>query len=134
MIKQLHHIGIAVEDLDEAVRRYRDGLGLRFEGISEVPSERVRVAILFAGETRIELLEGVGEDSPISKFVAKRGPGIHHLAFEITDGQAEIDRLTGIGIQVLDQKPRPGAHGTKVVFVHPKAMGGVLTELVEVPK
>jgi methylmalonyl-CoA/ethylmalonyl-CoA epimerase len=134
MIKNLHHIGIAVEDLDEAVRRYRDGLGLRFEGISEVPSERVRVAILFAGETRIELLLGVGEDSPISKFVAKRGPGIHHLAFEVEDGQKEIDRMNALGMQVLDMSPRPGAHGCKVVFVHPKSMGGVLTELVEVPR
>ncbi len=134
MIKNLHHIGIAVSDLDEGVRRYRDGLGLRFEGIEEVPSERVRVAILFAGETRIELLQGVGEDSAISKFVEKRGPGIHHLAFEVADGQAEIGRLEALGMQVLDESPRPGAHGCKVVFVHPKSMEGVLTELVEVPR
>ncbi len=134
MIKNLHHIGIAVSDLDEGVRRYRDGLGLCFEGIEEVPTERVRVAILLAGETRIELLQGVGDDSPISKFVAKKGPGIHHLAFEVADGQVEIDRLRALGMQVLDESPRPGAHGCKVVFVHPRSMEGVLTELVEVPR
>lgn len=133
MIESLHHIGIAVEDLDAAVRIYRDQLGLRLDSIEEVPTERVRVAVLFAGETRIELLEPTGDDSPIAKAIEKRGPGIHHVAFQVDDAQKEIERLDAAGLRVLDEKPRPGAHGTKCAFIHPKSLGGVLGELVEPP-
>ena len=131
MIEQLHPIGIAVEDLDEAVRLWRDRFGLRFDSIEEVPSERARVAVLFAGDVRVELLEGTGDDSAITKFVAKRGPGVHHLAFKVGDCAESIVRLSGEGMQLLDETPRPGAHHTKVTFVHPKSLMGVLTELVE---
>jgi methylmalonyl-CoA/ethylmalonyl-CoA epimerase len=134
MIQGLNHIGIAVEDLDAAVALYRDKLGLRFEGIDEVPTERVRVAMFYAGETRIELLQGTSEDSPIAKFVAKRGPGIHHLAFTTGDAQGAIQKLSAEDLRLLDETPRPGAHDTKVAFVHPKSMLGVLTELVEMPR
>ncbi len=134
MIQTLHHVGIAVADLEEAVRLYRDQLGLRLESIEEVPSERVRVAVLFAGDTRIELLEGTGDDSAIHKFVAKRGPGIHHLAFGVADCAQEIQRLDAAGLRMLDDAPRRGAHGTEVAFVHPKSAMGVLTELVTDPR
>ena len=131
MIQGLHHIGIAVQDLEEAVRLYRDKLGLRLDSIEEIPSERVRVAVLFAGQQRIELLQGTGDDSAITKFIARRGEGIHHIAFEVDDAVAEIARLTEEGLRLLDETPRVGAHATRCAFVHPSSMSGVLTELVE---
>jgi len=134
MIERLNHIGIAVEDLEEAIRLYRDVIGLSFQGIEEVPSERVRVAMFQVGDTRIELLQGTGDDSPITKFIAKRGMGVHHLAFCVDDAGAELERLSSSGLRLLDESPRKGAHGTRVVFVHPKSTMGVLTELVEEPK
>lgn len=134
MIQELHHIGVAVEDLDEAVRLWRDRFGLRLASIEEVPSERVRVAVLHAGRTRIELLQATGDDSAIHKFIEKRGPGIHHLAFRVDDCGREIARLSGEGLRLLNEEPRDGAHSTRVAFVHPKSMLGVLSELVEDPK
>jgi methylmalonyl-CoA/ethylmalonyl-CoA epimerase len=134
MIEKLHHIGVAVEDIDDAVRLWRDRFGLRLDSIEEVPSERVRVAVLYAGEVRIELLQPTGEDSAIRKFLSKRGPGIHHLAFQVDGCAPEITRLAGEGLQLLDQTPRQGAHHTKVAFVHPKSLGGVLAELVELAR
>ncbi|HMQ21924.1 MAG TPA: methylmalonyl-CoA epimerase [Planctomycetota bacterium] len=131
MIEALHHIGIAVENLDDAVRIYRDQLGLRLDSIEEVPTERVRVAVLFAGATRIELLEPTGDDSPIAKALAKRGPGVHHIAFQVADASDAVRRLDAAGLQVLDDAPRPGAHGSKCAFIHPKSLGGVLGEIVE---
>lgn len=133
MIQELHHIGIAVRSLDEAIPRYVDALGLQFEGIEDVPSEQVRVAIVKAGATRIELLEPTDPDSPIAKFLDKRGPGVHHLAFQVKDTGEMIKVLTDAGAPVLDESPRPGAHGTKVAFVHPKYLGGVLAEFVQDP-
>jgi len=134
MITGLHHIGIAVENLDEAVRLYRDKLGLRLDSIEEVPTERVRVAVLFAGDQRIELLQPTGDDSPIAGFIAKRGVGIHHVAFESDDCAGEIQRLAAEDLRLLDETPRPGAHGTKCAFIHPKSLGSVLTEIVEDPQ
>jgi methylmalonyl-CoA/ethylmalonyl-CoA epimerase len=134
MIEELHHIGIAVADLDEAVRMWRDVLGLSLRGIEEVPGEGVRVAVLMAGRTRIELLAATRDDSPVAKFVRQRGPGIHHLAFEVASAQDAIAGLGAAGAPLLDQTPRTGAHGTRVAFVHPKGLGGVLAELVENPK
>jgi methylmalonyl-CoA/ethylmalonyl-CoA epimerase len=134
MIEELHHIGIAVEDLDEAVRMWRDVLGLTLRSIEEVPSEGVRVAVLMAGRTRIELLQAMRADSAVAKFVGKRGPGVHHLAFQVASTQEAIDGLAAKGAPLLDKAPRTGAHGTRVAFVHPKGFGGVLAELVEDPK
>jgi methylmalonyl-CoA/ethylmalonyl-CoA epimerase len=133
MIQSLHHIGIAVDDLDEAVRLYRDVLGLSFHGIEDVPTEGVRVAVVQAGPVRIELLQALQPDSPIAKFVGKRGPGIHHLAFQVDSCQGTLEVLRSKGAPVIDQTPRPGAHGTKVAFIHPKGLKGVLAELVEDP-
>jgi methylmalonyl-CoA/ethylmalonyl-CoA epimerase len=131
--KGLHHIGIAVRSLAEALPHWTQGLGLRLESVEEVPTEKVRVAVLLAGATRIELLEPTSPDSPIARFLDKRGPGVHHLAFEVPDCQAQIDTLAAAGAPMLDQAPRPGAHDCKVAFVHPKYLGSVLAELVEDP-
>ncbi|MFN8824983.1 MAG: methylmalonyl-CoA epimerase [Planctomycetota bacterium] len=132
-VQALHHIGIAVRSLAEALPRWTDGLGLRLQSTDEVPTERVRIAVLMAGDTRIELLEPTSPDSPIAQFLDKRGPGIHHLAFQVGDCQLKIDAMSALGAQMLNQKPNPGAHGCKVAFVHPKYLGGVLAEFVEDP-
>ncbi|MEM7200100.1 MAG: methylmalonyl-CoA epimerase [Planctomycetota bacterium] len=133
MIRELHHIGIAVRSIDDALPRWVDGLGLRLDSVETVPTEKVRVAVLVAGATRIELLEPTAEDSPIAKFLSKRGPGVHHLAFEVASTGETLKVLIDREADVLDREPRPGAHGTKVAFVHPKWLGGVLAELVENP-
>lgn len=132
-VQGLHHIGVAVSSLAEALPRWTDQFGLVLQSIAEVPTEKVKVAILMAGATRIELLEPTSPDSPIAKFLQKRGPGIHHLAFQVSDCQLQIDALAAAGASLLDAAPRPGAHDCKVAFVHPKHLGGVLAELVEDP-
>lgn len=134
MISELHHIGIAVRSLDEAIARYVRGLGLTFHGVEEVPTERVRVAVVTAGRTRIELLEPTSPDSPIAKFLERRGPGVHHLAFEVDSCGKQIRILTEAGAAMLDKAPRKGAHGTQVAFAHPKWLDGVLAEFVQPPE
>lgn len=129
-LEGLHHIGIAVRSLDEALPRWT-GLGLQLLGIEDVPTERVRVAILMAGSTRIELLEPSTPDSPVGKFLQSRGPGVHHLAFGVRDCQQQIDAMTASGAPMLNKVPAPGAHDCRVAFVHPKHLGGVLAEFVE---
>jgi methylmalonyl-CoA epimerase len=126
----LHHIGVAVHSIDEALPRWQQ-LGLTLASVDEVPTEQVRVAVLMAGSTRVELLEPTSENSPIARHLAKRGAGIHHLAFHVGDCQERIDALRAAGAPLLDEHPRPGAHDCKVAFVHPKFLGGVLAELVE---
>lgn len=132
-IQELHHIGVAVRSLDEALPKWTDGFGLRLESVDEVPTEQVKVAVLKAGATRVELLEPTSDESPIAKFLEKRGPGIHHLAFQVGDCQEKITQLIDDGAPLLNESPNPGAHGCKVAFVHPKHLGGVLAELVEDP-
>ena len=134
MIQELHHIGIAVASIEETLPRYVDGLGMRLEGVEDVDSEQVRVAILMAGSTRIELLEPTDPDSPIAGFLARRGAGVHHLAFRVADTGEVIRVLTEAGAPMLDTSPRPGAHGTSVAFVHPRYLGGVLAEFVQDPE
>lgn len=128
----LHHIGVAVASIDEALPRWL-GLGLRLQSTDVVPTERVKVAVLMAGSTRVELLEPTSPDSPIAKFLEKKGPGVHHLAFHVGDCQQQIRVLAEAGAALLDQAPRRGAHDCKVAFLHPKQLGGVLAELVEDP-
>jgi methylmalonyl-CoA/ethylmalonyl-CoA epimerase len=134
VIQGLHHIAVAVPSLREALPRWVDGLGLRHVSTEEVPTEQVRVAILMAGETRIELLEPTSPESPIAKFLEKRGPGLHHLAFKVGDTGAVMKVLAGRGATLLSDAPKPGAHHTRVAFAHPKWLGGVLAELVEEPR
>jgi len=133
MILRVDHVGIAVSSLDEALSFWHDALGLPVGGSETVATEGVQVAFLPAGESRVELLESSRPDSPIAKFIAKRGAGIHHITFEVEAIQPVLDRLRARGVPLLDDVPRPGAHGTKVAFLHPRAAGGVLVELVEKP-
>jgi methylmalonyl-CoA/ethylmalonyl-CoA epimerase len=102
-----------------------------FAGIEEVAEQKVRVAMLQVGESMIELLEPTSDDSPVAKFIEKNGPGIHHLAYEVADIESAIARLMAEGARMIDEKPRAGAHGTRIAFVHPKSSNGVLTELCQ---
>jgi methylmalonyl-CoA epimerase len=114
-----------------ALSFFADGLGLVADGVEEVQSEAVRVSFLPVGESRLELLEPIGDEGPVQRFLAARGPGIHHICLEVDDLAGMMDRLAGQGVRLLDTEPRPGAHGTLVAFVHPKSAGGVLVELVQ---
>ena len=129
--KKVSHIGIAVRNLEDAIPFYRDSLGMEFEGSEVVAEQKVKVAFLAVGESRIELLEPTAEDSPVAKFIEKNGEGIHHIAYEVDDLQASLDRLRQEGIRLIDEKPRGGAHGAEIAFLHPKATRGVLTELCQ---
>jgi methylmalonyl-CoA/ethylmalonyl-CoA epimerase len=131
MLTKINHIGIAVKSLDDSLPFYRDNLGMTFTGIEEVTEQKVRVAMLQVGESKIELLEPTSEDSPVAKFIEKNGPGIHHLAYEVEDIEAAIARLMADGARMIDEKPRNGAHGTRIAFVHPKSSNGVLTEICQ---
>jgi methylmalonyl-CoA epimerase len=128
---KIDHIGIATNGIESAAGFYREALGLNLEDIEEVASQNVRVAMLPLGESRIELLEPTSEDSPISKFLAKRGPGIHHLAVRVDDIHASLADLKQKGARLIDEQPREGAGGCLVAFIHPSSAGGVLIELVE---
>jgi methylmalonyl-CoA/ethylmalonyl-CoA epimerase len=132
MIGKIDHVGIAVESI-EAARGFYEALGLAVEGVEEVPAEGVRVAMITVGESRIELLEATRDDSPIAKFLAKRGPGLHHLCLATDDVGGDDARLRAAGVEVLRPEPTRGAGGCWVQFVHPKSAGGVLVELSEEP-
>jgi methylmalonyl-CoA epimerase len=130
MIEHVDHIGIAVRSIDEAKGLW-EALGLSVESIEEVPSEGVRVAFIPCGQTRIELLEPLSEDSIVGKFLDKNGPGIHHVCLKSDDVGEDDGRLRRAGYRVLRDEPSAGAGGTRVQFVHPKSAGGVLLELAE---
>jgi methylmalonyl-CoA/ethylmalonyl-CoA epimerase len=128
----LDHIGIAVSDLSEALRFYRDALGLEVESREEVPSQRVRAHFIPAGESALELLEATDDTSPIAKYTAKRGPGLHHITLRVDDIAAALARLKQRGVRLIDDAPRPGAQGSLVAFIHPSSAHGVLVELKQV--
>ena len=128
---QIDHIGIATNGIDETVSFYCDSLGLAVAEIEEVANQKVRVAMLRVGESRIELLEPTSEESPISKFLAKRGPGIHHIAVRVEDIRQTLADLKEKGARLIDEEPRTGAGGCLVAFIHPSSTGGVLIELVQ---
>lgn len=134
MQRGINHIGIAVKSISEALPIYEDVFGMVYEGEEIVPSQKVKVAFLLAGNTRIELLEPIDETSAIAKFIETKGEGIHHLALEVTSIKDRIAELKEKGIQLIDEKPRPGAHHTEVAFIHPKSVHRVLVELCEKPK
>jgi methylmalonyl-CoA/ethylmalonyl-CoA epimerase len=125
----LDHVAILVSDLDAAVKLYRDVYGLELAEIEEVPTEKVRVAIFGHGRGRIELVSPAGPDSPMAKTIEKRGEGLHHVCLEVPDIEKAMAALKARGAPLLDEKPRPGAGGSKVAFVHPKGSRGVLVEL-----
>jgi methylmalonyl-CoA epimerase len=130
MTPGLHHVGIAVDDLDAAILVYADLFGATLEHRERVEDQGVEAASLRVGESRIELLQPLGPDTPVGKFLAKRGPGMHHLAFEVEDLAAELDRLKALDVVLIDEQPRRGMFGLQVAFVHPEATGGVLAEFV----
>lgn len=125
---KLDHIGIAVASLEEGMHFYQ-ALGLELSGTDEVPEQGVKVAFLPVGDTRLELLEPTGPESPIAKHLEKRGPGLHHLCVQVDDIRSAMDQLRRSGYRLLSEEPQPGAHGCQVCFVHPKSTGGVLLEL-----
>ena len=128
----IDHIGIAVGDLGASLAFFRDALGLELDAPEDVPSQSVRAHFLQAGEAAIELVEPTADDSPIAKFVAKRGPGIHHVALRVDDIAATLAELKAKGIRLIDETPRPGAHHSLVAFIHPASTHGVLVELKQV--
>lgn len=130
---RVDHIGIAVEDLAAAKKLYGEVLGLKLLFEEEVPTEKVRVAAYDGGGMRIELLESTSPDGPIGRHVASRGPGIHHVCYQVDDVQGSVDRLAEAGVRMIDTAPRPGAGGCRVAFVHPKGALGVLVELSQHP-
>lgn len=125
------HIGIAVKSIDEALKFWEEALGIKCTGREEVAEQKVVTAFLPLGGTEIELLEPTSPESPISKFIESRGEGIHHLALKVEDIEAALKELKDKGIRLIDEKPRCGAGGAKIAFVHPKAAGGVLLEISE---
>ena len=129
----IEHIGIAVEDLDTAIKFYEEVLGLECYAIEHVADQKVKTAFFQIGQTKIELLESTDPEGPIGKFIEKRGEGIHHIAFAAKELKSSLEELKTKGIKLIDEKPRPGAEGLNIAFLHPKATYGVLTELCEHP-
>jgi methylmalonyl-CoA/ethylmalonyl-CoA epimerase len=126
----IHHLGVAVEDLDEAVTTYERIFGARLEHREMVPDQGVEAAFLKVGDGRVELLASLGEETPDGKLLTNRGPGMHHVAYEVADVQAAIGELAEQGVELVDEEPRQGLFGLEVAFLHPDAVGGVLSELV----
>lgn len=129
MFKRIDHIGIAVCSIEQSLRLYASGLGLLVERIEEVSAQKTKIAMLPVGEGRLELLESMEDDSPIARFLAKRGEGLHHVCFQVDDIAAELNQLKAAGVRLIDQEPRRGRGGSLVAFVHPESAAGVLIEL-----
>ena len=127
----IEHIGIAVSNLNDAIRFYEKVLGLKCYSIEEVPEQKVRTAFFMVGQTKIELLESTDPEGPIGKFIEKRGEGFHHLAFAVTDIEEKLKFAESVGVKLIDTKARSGAEGLQIAFLHPKSTFGVLTELCE---
>ena len=128
----IHHVGVAVENLDAALATYEQLFGAEVEHRATVPDQGVRAASLKIGAGRVELLEPLGEETTVGRFLAKRGPGMHHVAYEVGDLQRALDELTVAGADLIDVEPRPGLFGLEVAFVHPDSVHGVLSEVVSV--
>ena len=128
----IHHLGVAVHDLDEAVETYERLFGAELEHRAQVDDQGVEAAAVLVGAGRVELLAPLGDETPVGKFLAKRGPGMHHVAYEVDDVQAELDRLSAAGAELIDAEPRPSLFGLQVAFLHPDAVHGDLTEVVSV--
>lgn len=131
MTNKINHIGIAVNSLEASIPFYRDQLGMEFEGSEVVEDQKVKVAFLKVGESRIELLEPTSEDSPVAKYIAKKGEGIHHIAYEVENVEKALAEMKEKDVRMIDETPRRGAHNSLIAFLHPKASGGVLTELCQ---
>jgi methylmalonyl-CoA/ethylmalonyl-CoA epimerase len=131
MVGKVDHIGIAVANLDETLKLYTDVLGMQLHGIETVTEQKVRVAFLPVGDTEIELLESTDADGPIARFIEAKGQGIQHIAFSVPDIEAALAELQEKGVRLIDEKPRYGAGGARIAFIHPKATHGVLVELCQ---
>jgi methylmalonyl-CoA/ethylmalonyl-CoA epimerase len=131
MVSRIHHVGIAVADLDESIERYRAALGAELVHRAVNEKEGLEAAFLRTGDGEVELMTATRPESPVGKFLAKRGPGLHHVAYGVSDIAVALADARAAGLELIDSEPRMGMHGSLIAFVHPKSMGGVLTELVE---
>ncbi len=127
----IEHLGIAVKNLEESIKYYEEVLGMKCYSIEEVAEQKVKTAFFQVGQTKIELLESTDPEGPIGKFIAKKGEGIHHIAYAVKDLQGVLDTVKDKGVRLIDEKPRKGAEGLDIAFLHPKSTQGVLTELCE---
>lgn len=128
---RIHHVAIAVADLDQSIELYRSVFGAELLDRTANEKEGLEAAFLRMGDSELELMAALREDSPVGKFLAKRGPGLHHVAYAVTDIRKSLDEARAAGLELIDAEPRMGMHGARIAFVHPKSAGGVLTELVE---
>jgi methylmalonyl-CoA/ethylmalonyl-CoA epimerase len=131
VLSRIHHVGVAVADLDESIRLYESAFGAETVHRAVNEKEGLEAAFLRTGGGEVELMSALREDSPVGKFLSKRGPGLHHVAFAVADIEAALAEARAAGVELIDAEPRLGMHGTRIAFLHPKSMGGVLTELVE---
>jgi len=129
-VRRIHHVAVAVRDLDEAIETYGRLFGAELEHRDTIAEQGVEAAAVRVGDSRIELLAATGDDTPVGRFLARRGPGMHHVAYEVDDLDAELAELGALGVELIDHEPRRGLYGTQVAFVHPDAADGVLAELV----
>jgi methylmalonyl-CoA/ethylmalonyl-CoA epimerase len=130
-IKRIAHLAIVVEDIDSALEFWRDALGLGLSHLEDLPEQEARVAFLPAQESEVELVEPTTEDSGLARYLGKRGPGMHHICFEVDDIDAALERLKRKGVRLINQTPTTGAGGSKVAFIHPESANGVLVELYQ---
>ena len=133
-ISHIEHIGIAVKNLDESIEKYEKLFNIKCYAIEEVQDQKVKTAFFQVGETKIELLEATDSESPIAKFIEKRGEGVHHIAFCVNSVTKGLEKMEAAGISLIDKKPRKGAEGLNIAFLHPESTQGVLTELCEKPE
>jgi methylmalonyl-CoA epimerase len=131
MLDRIDHVGVAVDDLDGALKLYEDVLAMPLVHREVVTEQGVEAVLLDIGDGHVELLRPLGEDTPVGKFLARKGPGLHHVAYAVTDIEATLESLAGAGIDLIDEQPRIGIRQSRVAFLHPRSTGGVLTELVE---
>lgn len=131
MVRKVDHVGIAVSNLDEAIKLYKDVLGLELHGVEVVEEQKVKVAFLPVGGTEVELLESTSPEGPIARYIEAKGQGIQHIAFQVDDIEAALEEMKSKGMRLIDEKPRYGAGGAKIAFLHPKSTNGVLIELCE---
>ena len=134
MFGRIDHIGVAVEDLAEAIALYGERLGMELEYRETVEEQGVEAVLLGVGESHVELLRPLGPDTAVGKFLAREGPGLHHVAYGTDDIESALEAARGAGLRLIDEQPRVGMRGSRVAFLHPKSTGGVLTELVEAPE
>jgi methylmalonyl-CoA/ethylmalonyl-CoA epimerase len=134
MLGRIDHIGVAVEDLDEAIALYGERLGMPVQHRETVEEQGVEAVLLGVGDSHVELLRPLGPDTAVGRFLATSGPGLHHVAYGTDDIESAIESLRTAGVRLIDERPRTGMRGSRIAFLHPKSTGGVLTELVEAPE